>query len=151
MSFTNSDKLVSLKCHFAVKQLKFLGHIISKNGVEVDPQKTQIVSEFPAPKKQKHVRSFLGMANYYRRFIQNFSKIAAPPYAMLRKDMPFKWTDACHESFDKLKSALLSAAILSYPDPVKHFVLTCDASHNAIGFYLSQMSIIWKGSISLPS
>ena len=107
------------KCHFAVKQLKFLGHVISKNGVEVDPEKTRIVSEFPVPRKQKHVRSFLGMANYYRRFIQNFSKIASPLYALLKKDIPFKWTESCQNSFDKLKNALLSAPILSYPDPVK--------------------------------
>ncbi|KAK3100025.1 hypothetical protein FSP39_013636 [Pinctada imbricata] len=128
------------KCHFAVRQLKFLGHIISKNGVEVDPEKTRIVSELPAPKKQKQVRSFLGMANYYRRFIPNFAKIAAPLYDLLKKDKPFKWSDPCQESFDKLKSALLSAPILAYPDPVKNFVLTCDASNSAIGFYLSQMS-----------
>ena len=66
------------KCHFAVKQLKFLGHIISRHGVEVDPEKTRIVSEYPVPKKQKEVRCFLGMANYYRRLIHNLSKIAAP-------------------------------------------------------------------------
>ena len=128
------------KCHFTVKQLKFLGHVISKNGVEVDPEKTRIVSEFPVPRKQKQVRSFLGMANYYRRFIQNFSKIASPLYALLKKDIPFKWTESCQNSFDKLKNALLSAPILSYPDPVKKFVLTCDASDIAIGYYLSQMS-----------
>ncbi|KAK3105624.1 hypothetical protein FSP39_002098 [Pinctada imbricata] len=128
------------KCNFAVKQLKFLGHIISKNGVEVDPEKTRIVSEFPAPKKQKQVRSFLGMANYYRRFIPNFAKIASPLYDLLKKDKAFQWTDECQQSFEKLKSALLSAPILSYPDPVRNFVLTCDASNLAIGFYLSQMS-----------
>ena len=128
------------KCHFAVKQLKFLGHVISKHGVEVDAEKTKIVSEFPVPKKQKQVRSFMGMANYYRRFIHNFAKISTPLYALLKKDTPFKWTEACQKSFDKLKAALLSAPILSYPDPVKHFVLTCDASDSAIGFYLSQVS-----------
>ena len=141
------------KCHFAVKQLKFLGHVISKNGVEVDPEKTRIVSEFPVPRKQKHVRSFLGMANYYRRFIQNFSKIASPLYALLKKDIPFKWTESCQNSFDKLKNALLSAPILSYPDPVKKFVLTCDASDNAIGYYLivvMQMSTDNQPTIYTP-
>lgn len=71
-------KLQPTKCHFAVKEVKFLGHVISKKGVSVDPEKTKAVSEFPVPKTPKQVRSFLGMANYYRRFILNFAKIATP-------------------------------------------------------------------------
>lgn len=71
-------KLQPTKCHFAVKEVKFLGHVISKKGFSVDPEKTKAVSEFPVPKTPKQVRSFLGMANYYRRFILNFAKIATP-------------------------------------------------------------------------
>ncbi|KAK3101592.1 hypothetical protein FSP39_004699 [Pinctada imbricata] len=128
------------KCNFAVKQLKFLGHIISRHGVEVDPEKTKAVSEFPIPKTQKQVRSFLGMANYYRKFIHNYAKIAAPLNVLLRKDVSFHWTSDCQSAFDTLKNALISAPILSYPDPEKTFILTCDASDTAIGYYLSQLS-----------
>ena len=128
------------KCHFAVKQLKFLGHVISRHGVEVDSEKTKVVSQLPVPKKQKQVRSFLGMANYYRKFIQNYAKIATPLNALLKKDSIFMWTKECQQAFDTLKKALVSAPILSYPSPDKSFILTCDASDNAIGYYLSQMS-----------
>lgn len=128
------------KCHFAVKQLKFLGHVISRHGVEVDPEKTKAVNEFPVPRKQKHVRSFLGMANYYRKFIHNYAKIATPLNALLRHDVRFQWTSECQTAFETLKSALISAPILSYPDPQKSFILTCDASDKAIGYYLSQQS-----------
>lgn len=86
------------KCHFAVKQLKFPGHIISRDGVEVDPEKTKAVSEFPTPKTQTQMRSFLGMANLYRRFIKNHSDIVAPLNALLRKDKKsVVWTHDCEK------------------------------------------------------
>ena len=93
------------------------------------------------------MRSFLGMANYYRRFIHNFSKIAAPLNSLLKKDAPFHWTSNCQDSFNTLKKALLSAPVLSYPDPTKTFVLTCDASDRAIGYYLSQLSTDNKDNV----
>lgn len=132
-------KLQPAKCHFAVKKLKFLGHIISKNGIQVDPEKTKAMSEFPVPKTQKQVRSFLGMANYYRRFIHNFAKIATPLNAMLSKDKKIEWTESCQEAFDKLKNKLLTAPVLAYPDPDRPFILTCDASDTAIGYVLGQL------------
>lgn len=135
------------KCHFAVKQLKFLGHVISRHGVEVDSEKTKVVSQFPVPKKQKQVRSFLGMANYYRKFIHDYAKIAAPLNALLKKNSIFIWTKDCQQAFDTLKNALISAPILSYPNPEKSFVLTCDASDTAIGYYLSQVSIEGKEQV----
>lgn len=110
------------KCHFAVKQLKFLGHVISRHGVEVDSEKTKVVSQFPVPKKQKQVRSFLGMANYYRKFLHDFAKIAAPLNALLKKNSIFIWTKDCQQAFDTLKNALISAPILSYHHPEKSFV-----------------------------
>lgn len=129
------------KCHFALKQLKFLGHIISRRGVEVDPDKTQAMSDFPRPKSQKQVRSFLGMANYYRRFIKNFSKIATPLNACLKTvgNKKFQWTEECEQAFQTLKSKLLTAPVLAYPDPSKHFILTCDASDTAVGYVLGQL------------
>ena len=119
--------------------MKFLGHIISRKGVEVDPEKTRAVNDFPVPKTQKHVRSFLGMANYYRRFIKNFSQIANPLNQLLQKDKKFRWTEDCQKAFDILKSKLLSAPVLGYPNPTKPFILTCDASDIAVGYVLGQL------------
>ena len=129
------------KCEFAVKEVKYLGHILSKHGVQVDPSKTDAVSSFPVPKNQKQVKSFLGMCSYYRKFVDSFANIASPLNALLRKDSEkkFHWTLLCQEAFDKLKKALLSAPILAYPDMNKPFMLTCDASSTAIGFVLGQL------------
>lgn len=97
------------------------------------------MSGFPVPKTQKQVRSFLGMANYYRRFIHNFAKIAAPLNALLSKDKKMEWTESCQEAFNILKNKLLSAPILAYPDPDRSFILTCDASDTSIGYVLGQL------------
>lgn len=99
-------------------------HIISKNGIQVDPDETKAVSGFPVPKTQKQVRSFLGMANYYRRFIHSFAKIAAPLNALLSKDKKMEWTESCQEDFNILKNKLPSAPILANPDPDRSFVLS---------------------------
>ena len=132
-------KLKPSKCDFAAKEIKYLGHIISKHGVRTDPEKTKAVSTFPLPKTQKDVRSFLGMCNYYRKFVQNYSKITSPLNNLLCKDVKFEWTDECQNSFDSLKKALVSSPILSYPDMSRNFTLTCDASSSAIGFVLGQL------------
>lgn len=132
-------KLQHTKCHFAVKKLKFLGHIISKNGIEVDPEKTKAMSEFPTPKTQKQVRSFLGMANYYRRFIPSFAKIATPLNALLSKEKKWDWTESCQNAFEILKDKLITAPVLSYPDPNRPLMPTCDASDTSIGYVFGQL------------
>ena len=132
-------KLHPDKCKFAVKDIKFLGHIISREGVKVDPSKTKSVSEFPTPKNVKQVRSFLGMANYYRRFIKDHSKIISPLNALCRKGTTFKWSTQCQHAFDTMKKALISAPVLAYPNMAKPFILTCDASDTAIGYVLGQL------------
>lgn len=120
------------KCHFAVKQLKF-------DGVEVNPEKTKAVSEFPTPKTQTQVRSFLGMANFYRRFIKNHSDIVAPLNALLRKDKKsVVWTPDYEKAFETIKNALISAPVLSYAKSSRPFILTCDASDLAISYILGQ-------------
>ena len=131
-------KLKPDKCDFAAKELHYLGHIISKNGIRTNPKKTEAVSTFPVPKSQKDVRSFLGMCNYYRKFVKDYAKIAAPMNYLLRSDVQFQWTDQCQRSFEVLKQALLSSPILAYPDMNKSFILTCDASTTAIGYVLGQ-------------
>ena len=126
------------KCKFAVKQVKYLGHIISEDGIKVDPDKTMAVSSFPVPKTVKEVRSFLGMCNYYRKFVKSYASLATPLTDLLQKDKQFLWTETCQASFDKLKEKLTSSPVLAYADMDKPFELTCDASDSAIGHVLSQ-------------
>ncbi|CAC5362075.1 Transposon Ty3-I Gag-Pol polyprotein,Transposon Ty3-G Gag-Pol polyprotein [Mytilus coruscus] len=129
------------KCVFAAKEVKYLGHIISKEGIKFDPEKTKTISTFPVPPRQKQVRSFLGMCNYYRRFVDSYSKIATPLNGLLKKEKErsFKWDRECQVAFDNLKQALLTPPVLAYPDMNKPFMLTCDASNSAIGFVLGQL------------
>ena len=130
--------LKSEKCHFAVDKVLYLGHIITNEGVQVDTSKTDAVRTFPRPKTQRDVRSFLGLCNYYRRFIQNFSKIATPLNQLLQKDIQFNWTDNCETAFNDLKQALITAPMLRYPDMNSAFILSTDASGTAIGYILGQ-------------
>ncbi|CAC5371569.1 unnamed protein product [Mytilus coruscus] len=127
------------KCHFAVKKVNYLGHIISKDGVKVDDSKINIVKNYPRPKNQHEVRQFLGLCNYYRRFVKDYAKITVPLNNLLQKDKEYVWTDKCQISFENLKQALTTAPVLSYPDMSKPFILTCDASDSAIGYILGQL------------
>ena len=126
------------KCKFAIKNVKYLGHIISEDGIKVDPDKTMAVSSFPVPKTVKEVRSFLGMCNYYRKFVKSYSSLATPLTDLLQKDKQFIWTEKCQSSFEALKLKLTSSPVLAYADMDKPFELTCDASDSAIGHVLSQ-------------
>ena len=130
--------LKSEKCHFAVEKVLYLGHTITREGVRMDSSKTDAVRTFPRPKTQKDVRSFLGLCNYYRRFVQNFSKIATPLNQLLQKDKPFHWDDKCQTAFENLKHALITAPMLTYPDMNVPFILSTDASGTAIGYILGQ-------------
>ena len=93
-----------------------LGHFVSFLGIQVDPAKVQVILTLPIPKTQTDVRSFLGHAGYYRRFIKNFSKIASPLFVLLTKNVEFKWTDLCQKEFDELKHQLSTTPILRGPD-----------------------------------
>lgn len=130
--------LKSDKCHFAVEKVLYLGHVITKHGIEVDASKTDAVRTFPRPKTQRDVRSFLGLCNYYRRFIENFSKIATPLNQLLQKEAKFVWTEKCEAAFKNLKQALVTAPMLRYPDMNTPFILSTDASGTAIGYILGQ-------------
>ncbi|CAC5417672.1 Retrovirus-related Pol polyprotein from transposon 17.6 [Mytilus coruscus] len=101
--------------------------------------KIKLVKEHPIPKTQQHVRQFLGLCNYYRKFVKNYSKIAVPMNVLLQKDKPFSWTAECQKSFETLQNALTTAPILAFPDLSKSFTLTCDASGSAIGYILGQV------------
>ncbi|CAN6554891.1 unnamed protein product [Malus baccata var. baccata] len=126
------------KCHFMVKQGIVLGHIISEEGIEVDKSKVDLVRHLPSPTSVREVRSFLGHAGFYRRFIKDFSKIAQPLCRLLQKEVAFEFDDACSTTFKQLKEALTSTPIITPPDWSLPFELMCDASDNAIGAVLGQ-------------
>ncbi|CAM8940330.1 unnamed protein product [Rhodiola kirilowii] len=126
------------KCHFMVQEGIVLGHLISSRGVEVDKAKVQVIEQLPPPKDQKGVRSFLGHAGFYRRFIKDFSKIAKPLTHLLCNDVKFDFDEGCLEAFEKLKKALVSAPIVQPPKWDLPFELMCDASDFAIGAVLGQ-------------
>lgn len=127
------------KCQFAAPRVKYLGHIISKAGMEVDPDKTSAIDNFPTPTNPKEIRSFLGLCSFYRSFVQGYAQIASPLYQLLQKDIKFQWTLECEKSFQELKSKLVNAPILQMPDMAKEFILTTDASTQAIGYILGQL------------
>ena len=131
-------KLKPKKCHLFAKQVEFLGHIISKDGIMTDPKKTECIKNWPEPRNVKEIRSFLGLCSYYRKFIFEFSEIAKPLHTLTEKNKTFQWTDKCQEAFSKLKEKLTSAPILAHPDFSKPFILDCDASNFAISGILSQ-------------
>uniref|UniRef100_A0A2N9GXZ8 Reverse transcriptase domain-containing protein n=1 Tax=Fagus sylvatica TaxID=28930 RepID=A0A2N9GXZ8_FAGSY len=126
------------KCHFMVSKGIVLGHIVSSQGIEVDKSKIELISKLPTPKTVKDIRSFLGHAGFYRRFIKDFSVISRPLCNLLSKDTPFEWTEACQEAFEKLKGTLTSAPIMQPPDWSLPFEIMCDASDYAIGAVLGQ-------------
>ncbi|XP_071679994.1 uncharacterized protein [Lolium perenne] len=126
------------KCEFWLREVGFLGHIISKEGIAVDPSKVAEVTEWEPPKNVGEIRSFLGLAGYYRRFIENFSKIVKPMTELLKKEKKFAWTEACEAIFQELKKRLVSAPILCLPALEKEFQVYCDASHPGLGSVLMQ-------------
>ncbi|XP_060602869.1 uncharacterized protein LOC132755945 [Ruditapes philippinarum] len=126
------------KCHFAQEKVKYLGHILSKHGIQVDSEKTKAVDEFPIPTNQRALRSFLGLCNYYRKFVKNYSKIAVPLNELLQKDKKFIWENRHQEAFESLKHALVTAPMIHYPDMNHTFILTTDASDTALAYILGQ-------------
>ena len=125
------------KCVFGVQKVEYLGHIISSEGLRVDPQKVQAVMEWPVPKNKQHVQSFLGLINYYRKFIKGCSLIGKP-LSELAKNVPFHWGDTQEKAFLLLKEALCSAPVLKTFDPKLPIFVTTDASQYAIGAVLEQ-------------
>jgi len=126
------------KCEFFKSNIEFLGYVISDKGVSMCKNKVQAIQEWPQPKSAKEIQQFLGLANFYRRFIKNFSELARPLSSLTRKNTPFAWSDSQEEAFIKLKDAFCSAPVLTIPDPSKPFIVETDASNFAIGAVLSQ-------------
>src|SRR5258708_6033188 len=126
------------KCKFKCREVDYLGLVISKDHVVMDPVKVQGVMDWPQPAKVKDVQSFIGFVNFYQRFICNFSKIACPLHALTQKSKDWSWGAAKQQAFDALKSAVTSAPTLAFPSKSSPFHLECNASNFTMGAVLSQ-------------
>jgi hypothetical protein len=127
-----------IKCSFYQNKIHYLGHIISKDGIAVDPEKIEAIREWSAPKNVTKVISFMGLAGYYRIFIEGFSKISHPITSLQRKGVKFQWTLDCEKSFQPLKKLLTSAPILRIADPNEDFIVCIDACKEGLGGVLIQ-------------
>ncbi|XP_045765544.1 uncharacterized protein K02A2.6-like [Maniola jurtina] len=134
----NGMKLKRNKCHFMLKEVKYLGYIISSEGVKVDEDKVAAVLKIPRPRDVPQLRSFLGLINFYAKFVKNVSSVLAPLYELLKKGVGWKWSAECERAFVKIKDILTSAPVLAHYDTNKPLVLTCDASAVGIGGVLTQ-------------
>ena len=116
------------KCQFWLDRVAFLGHVISVEGMSVNTQKIEVVISWKPPKNVSEVRIFLGLARYYKKFFEGFSRIAAPLTKLTRKDVKYDWVDACQQSFEEFKDRLTSAQVLALPNGRDGFVVYSDAS-----------------------
>jgi hypothetical protein len=128
------------KCSFGASEVEYLGHLVGKDGVRVDPKKIEAIQDWPHPKTLKSLHGFLGLTGYYRKFVKNYGKIAAPLTALLKKNS-FTWTPAAAQSFQTLKMAMCTTPVLALPDFTKTFLLECDASGKGIGTVLIQAGL----------
>ncbi|KAJ8771673.1 hypothetical protein K2173_026850 [Erythroxylum novogranatense] len=126
------------KCEFWLDQVIFLGHIVTGEGIQVDPSKVEAVLKWEAPRNVSEIRSFLGLVGYYRRFVEGFSLISAPLKKLLRKNVTFRWTEECQRSFEELKYRLTTAPVLAIPSGTGGFEVYSDASHQGLGCVLMQ-------------
>ena len=132
-------KLKPAKCNLFQKSVVYLGHVVSNDGIATDPEKIRAVQDWPTPRTVREVRSFLGLASYYRRYIKSFADIARPLHRLTEKKRQFTWDDNCEEAFNELKRKLTTSPILAYPTTGGEFILDTDASDSGIGAVLSQV------------
>ena len=126
------------KCEFGKTQVEFLGHVVGGGNISMAPDKVRVVQDWPTPKSPHELRQFLGMCNYYRKFIKNYSEIAKPMYELLKSNIPYIWSDKCQLSFDRLKLSITSEPVLKLPDDSKPWIIYSDASGYAVGGVLCQ-------------
>ncbi|KAI3797887.1 hypothetical protein L1987_33151 [Smallanthus sonchifolius] len=126
------------KCAFWLREVQFLGHVINPNGIMVDPAKIETVKEWNVPKTPTEIRSFLGLAGYYRRFIQDFSRIALPLTKLTRKEVKYEWGQTQNNAFEELKARLTQAPVLTLPEGNEDLVVYTDASGQGLGYVLMQ-------------
>lgn len=126
------------KCSFALKQLEYLGHIISKTRVATDPAKTLVMQNWPVPSSVADLRGFLGLTGYYRKFVKYYGLLAKPLIELLKKNLPFQWTSVTQQAFETLKQAMITTPVLSLPNFSKPFVIETDTCDTGIGDVFSQ-------------
>ena len=134
-------KLQPKKCTFLRRQVNYLGHVVTSDGVAADPAKVDKVLTWPVPTTVKEVQQFLGFAGYYRRFVKHFADVARPLHRLTERVTEFFWTDECQAAFDELRRRLVTSPVLAYPDYTKSFTLDTDASDTGIGGVLSQRDV----------
>ena len=135
----NGLKLKAKKCDFFKTKIDYLGHVVSSEGVAPDEKKVQSILNYPEPRNQKELSSFLGLAGYYRKFVRAFADMAHPLTSLTRKDAEWKWGDEQKDAFNRIKCCLTSKPILRYPDFTRDFIVHTDASGYGIGAVLAQM------------
>ena len=140
------------KCEFWLTEVGFLGQVVSASSVSVDPGKVEAVMSWERPKSVFEMRSFLGLARYYRRFIEDFSQLAAPITRLTRNEVKFVWDDSCEQAFQKLKRRLTSTPILIVPKRGQRYPVYCDASKDGLGCVLMQSGkVVAYGSRQLKN
>jgi hypothetical protein len=125
-------KLNPSKCCFDAKSITFLGHVVSREGIQPDPGKVEAVLRFPTLKNVTGVRSFLGLTSYYRKYIKGYSNLAGPLFELTRKDVVFAWNVNCEQAYQALKAALVDAPVLTRPDFIRTFWLDVDWSPKGV-------------------
>ena len=126
-------KLSPEKCFFFKDEIPFLGHVVSRNGIQTDPEKLRVIKEFPIPKDLTQLRGFIALASYYRKFVKKFSAIAEPLNRLLKKNVPYIWGQDQNAAFERLKECLMTPSILACPNFGKSFILYTDTSTFALG------------------
>ena len=139
-------------CEFWLTEVRFLGHVVSASGVSIDLEKVEAVMSWERPKSVFEIRSFLGLAGYYKTFMEDFSRIATPMTRLTRKGVKFDWDDRCEEAFQELKRRLTSAPILIVPDRRQGYTVYCDASRAGLGCVLMHFGrVVAYGSRQLKN
>ena len=139
-------KLKPTKCRFVQKELEYLGHIVSRDGLKPNPRLVEAVKGYPEPTNVQETRRLLGLCSYYHTFVPQFAKIANPLHHLTRQDVVFQWIPECHRAYEELKGRLVSAPILAYPNFEMDFILEIDASVHGLG-YSARCS--WMGNLTL--
>ena len=134
-------KLKPSKCDLLKTEVQYLGYVVSADGIKIDPRKTQAVRDFPVPTNVRSLREFLGLTSYYRRFVDGYSRMAKPLYQLTKKDVPYSWSPAHQQAFERLKERLTAAPVLVYPNFTVPFLLETDASRDGLGAVLAQRQL----------
>ena len=137
-------KLKPAKCHLLKRSVHYPGHVVSKKGIEIDPHKIKCIRDWPTPTNSKELQQFVGMASYYRKFVKDFTKIAAPLHSLMEKGKTWTWSEQCEQAFNTLKHHLTSTPILVLPRYDQEFILDVDASGDGLGAVLSDQQ--WQGA-----